>query len=80
MCIRDRCDLLAHVTTQLPYALLAMTASAVCGYLPVLWFGPSVWPISLGAGAVLMLATLLIIGRNACKPLPQPSKSRHTES
>lgn len=63
-----QCDLLAHVTTQLPYALLAMTASAVCGYLPVLWFGPSIWPISLTAGAVLMLTTLLLVGRNASHP------------
>lgn len=65
-----QCDLLAHVTTQLPYALLAMTASAVCGYLPILWFGPSVWPISMAAGLVFMAGTLLLLGRNPSRPVP----------
>lgn len=69
----SQCDLLAHVTTQLPYALLAMTASAVCGYLPILWFGPTVWPISMAAGLLFMLAVLLLFGRNACKPVAEPT-------
>ncbi len=65
----SQCDLLAHVTTQLPYALLAMTASAVCGYLPILWFGPSIWPISMTAGVLFMAAMLWILGRNASDPV-----------
>ena len=65
----SQCDLLAHVTTQLPYALLAMTASAVCGYLPILWFGPSIWPISMAAGILFMAATLWLIGRNPSAPI-----------
>ena len=46
------------------------TASAVCGYLPILWFGPTVWPISMAAGLLFMLAMLLLFGRNASKPVP----------
>ena len=65
----SQCDLLAHVTTQLPYALLAMTASAVCGYLPILWFGPSIWPISMAAGVLFMAATLWLLGRNPSAPI-----------
>jgi Na+/H+ antiporter NhaC len=65
----SQCDLLAHVTTQLPYALLAMTASAVCGYLPILWFGPSIWPISMAAGLLFMAAMLMLLGRNPSHPL-----------
>lgn len=67
----SQCDLLAHVTTQLPYALLAMTASAVCGYLPILWFGPSIWPISMAAGVLFMAATLWLLGRNPSAPIPK---------
>ncbi len=67
----SQCDLLAHVTTQLPYALLAMTASAVCGYLPILWFGPSIWPISMAAGILFMAATLWLVGRNPSAPIPK---------
>ncbi|MFT4841950.1 MAG: Na+/H+ antiporter NhaC [Candidatus Azotimanducaceae bacterium] len=65
----SQCDLLAHVTTQLPYALLAMTASAVCGYLPILWFGPSIWPISMAAGVLFMAAVLWLMGRNPSHPI-----------
>jgi Na+/H+ antiporter NhaC len=64
-----QCDLLAHVTTQLPYALLAMTASALCGYLPILWFGPTIWPISMVAGLLFMATVLWVFGRNASRPL-----------
>jgi len=66
----SQCDLLAHVTTQLPYAMLAMTASAVCGYLPILWFGPTIWPISMAAGLLFMLTALFLFGRNASRPPP----------
>jgi len=59
-----QCDLLAHVTTQLPYALLAMATSALCGYLPILLFGPHVWPLSLLGGVLLMAAVLWWLGRD----------------
>jgi hypothetical protein len=49
--------------------LLAMTASAVCGYLPILWFGPSIWPISMAAGLLFMAAMLMLLGRNPSHPL-----------
>ena len=61
------CDLLAHVTTQLPYALLAMAATAGCGYLPVLLWGPGVWPYGMLAGASLLAATLWLLGRDAAR-------------
>jgi Na+/H+ antiporter NhaC len=65
-----QCDLLAHVTTQLPYAMLAMTASALCGYLPIMWFGPTIWPISMAAGLLFMVGALLLFGRNASRSPP----------
>ena len=36
------CDHMAHVTTQLPYAMLVATVSILCGTLPIGW-GVSVW-------------------------------------
>jgi Na+/H+ antiporter NhaC len=68
----SQCDLLAHVSTQLPYSLLAMATSALCGYLPIMWFGPNIWPISIGAGLVFMATFLLVVGRNA-QHRPKPS-------
>ncbi|HEB52995.1 MAG TPA: Na+/H+ antiporter NhaC family protein [bacterium] len=65
-----QCDLLAHVSTQLPYALLAMATSAICGYLPVVWFGPEVWPFSLLAGGLVLATTLLVFGRDPARPPP----------
>ena len=65
-----QCDLLAHVTTQLPYALLAMATSGICGYLPILWFGPTIWPYSIGAGLLFMATILWLFGRNASRPIP----------
>lgn len=59
-----QCDLLAHVTTQLPYALLTMAAAAGCGYLPVLWFGPAAWPFSMLAGLGLLAGVLRWAGRD----------------
>ena len=79
-----QCDLLAHVTTQLPYAMLAMTASALCGYLPIMWFGPTIWPISMAAGLLFMVGALLLFGRNASRSPPgattdsQPTDSEPT--
>jgi Na+/H+ antiporter NhaC len=61
----SQCNLLAHVTTQLPYALLAMSMAAVCGYLPVLWLGPDAWPWCMLAGLLAMTAVLLLFGRDA---------------
>lgn len=62
------CDLLEHVGTQLPYALLAMAVSAVCGYLPLALLGPSYWPWCYGIGLVAMAAVLRFAGSRSDPP------------
>jgi len=59
-----QCDHLAHVTTQLPYALLASGISIVCGYVPMVLLGPRWWPLSLVVGLGAMAAFLLAFGRD----------------
>ena len=65
----SQCDHLAHVRTQVPYALLAMTAAALCGYLlqamePEM---PVFVPYILGLG--LMVLWVRLRGRHADKPV-----------
>jgi len=56
------CDHIAHVWTQLPYALVVGGLSIVCGLLP-LGFGAPVWVLlPLGCGA--LLACVWIFGRS----------------
>jgi Na+/H+ antiporter NhaC len=62
--IGSRCGLIAHVQTQLPYALLAFGATLLCGYLPLALVGPDFWPLCLLAGLVAMAATLRLFGRD----------------
>ena len=70
----SQCDLLDHVATQLPYALLAMAVSALCGYLPLVLFGPEVWPWCLCGGAAAMAAFLWFVGRDPnIAPGPTPT-------
>lgn len=57
------CDHIAHVRTQLPYALLAATVSIALGTLPI-GFGVSVW-ILLPACLVALALFLLAVGRRA---------------
>jgi Na+/H+ antiporter NhaC len=59
----SRCDHLAHVQTQFPYAMLAMAAAAVCGYLPMVLFGPGWWPLAFVSGIAAMAAVLWLVGR-----------------
>lgn len=59
-----RCGLIAHVQTQLPYALLAFASALLCGYLPLALFGPHLWPLTLLGGVAVMALTLRCIGRN----------------
>jgi Na+/H+ antiporter NhaC len=59
----SQCDHVAHVWTQMPYALTVAAVSIFCGTIPV-GFGWSVWlalPMSAGA----LLAVLLLCGRSA---------------
>ncbi|MBL9078630.1 MAG: Na+/H+ antiporter NhaC family protein [Planctomycetes bacterium] len=64
-----QCDHLAHVTTQLPYALLASAATVLFGYLPMVTLGPGWWPLALLAGLSAMAAFLLLVGRRAEAPV-----------
>jgi Na+/H+ antiporter NhaC len=57
------CNHIAHVTTQMPYALLVGGISIVCGTLPV-GYGVSVWWL-MPLGPVLLLACLLVLGRKS---------------
>lgn len=57
-------DLLHHVRTQMPYAVLAMLISAVCGYLPAAFLGPQWWPACWSVGIAVMAAVLWFAGRD----------------
>jgi len=60
----SRCRHIDHVRTQIPYALLAAGGALFLGYIPAIFFDLSPL-ISLGAGAVLLAAFLLVFGRNS---------------
>jgi Na+/H+ antiporter NhaC len=55
------CDHLAHVRTQLPYALLVGGVAIIAGLLPAGFGWP--WWACLGGGAALLLAALRLLGR-----------------
>jgi Na+/H+ antiporter NhaC len=57
------CDHIAHVRTQLPYALLAAAIAVVFGTIPV-GFGVSVWPM-LALSVVALVACVVILGKRA---------------
>ncbi len=60
--IASSCDHLAHVRTQIPYALTTMATAALCGYVGCTVFGWS--PIlGLGLGIALLIAILLMVGK-----------------
>ncbi len=63
-----RCDHLHHVQTQIPYALLAMGAATVCGYLPMVLLGTSWWWLSMLLGPLALATFLLTVGRDPGKP------------
>lgn len=56
------CDLLAHVTTQVPYALLMSLFAIICGTLPI---GFRVWPNIVGyiLGWIITGAFVYLVGR-----------------
>ncbi len=57
------CDVMLHVRTQLPYALLAAGVAVFCGYLPA-GFGFSGW-LLLPVGATVCWAVVRFVGRPA---------------
>jgi len=56
------CDVMAHVRTQLPYALFAAALAALLGYGPA-GYGVSPW-LLLPAGAAAMWATVRFVGKS----------------
>ncbi len=57
------CDHMAHVITQLPYALLVAGITILCGTLPLGW-GVSVW-LLLPIQVIALCITLAFFGRDA---------------
>lgn len=57
----SKCDLLAHVSTQMPYALSVCAISILCGYLPVA-LGLNVW-LGLAFGILAMIVLLFVVGK-----------------
>ncbi|MCA8949028.1 MAG: hypothetical protein KDE27_05965, partial [Planctomycetes bacterium] len=66
----SRCDHLAHVGTQLPYALLTAVVAIGCGYLAMVVLGPSWWPASYAAAAAVFVLFLRTFGRDPEAPAP----------
>lgn len=64
----SRCDHLAHVSTQLPYAMLCAGAAMVFGYLPMVTLGPSWWPLSYAAAILGFVLFLRFVGRDPTMP------------
>ncbi|MBK8096603.1 MAG: hypothetical protein IPK26_05815 [Planctomycetes bacterium] len=64
----SRCDHLAHVQTQMPYAVLTMLVAATCGYLPMVLIGPQWWPLAWAGGALVLAGFLLWRGRDPAAP------------
>ena len=60
--IASSCDHLAHVRTQIPYALTAMAAAAVFGYLGAPYYGAGVGVV---LGAAALVGVLFLVGRDA---------------
>ncbi len=59
-------DLVTHVRTQLPYALLAGGVAVGVGYIPA-GFGVSPW-LSLAVGTALLVGALRVFGQPALTP------------
>ena len=55
------CDHVAHIRTQLPYALSVGLVSIFCGTLPI-GFGASVW-LMLPLGVAALVVLLLVLGK-----------------
>jgi Na+/H+ antiporter NhaC len=55
------CNHVAHVWTQLPYALTVAAVAVLCGTLPV-GFGVPLWILML-IGPLVLAATLLLLGK-----------------
>lgn len=67
------CDHLAHVQTQLPYALLGFSTALVCGYLPIALLGPGWFGLSFGLGVAMLLLALHVWGADPDRPPAPPA-------
>ncbi|MCA9664724.1 MAG: hypothetical protein KC503_04020, partial [Myxococcales bacterium] len=65
--LSSQCDHIDHVRTQAPYALATMSVAATCGYLAVSLGMSNGLSLALGAGVIIAL--LLLVGRDPEKPL-----------
>jgi Na+/H+ antiporter NhaC len=63
-------DHIDHVKTQIPYAVAAALIAVFVGYLPAGW-GIPVW-ICLGAGVLLLILCLHILGKKVPESVPLP--------
>jgi len=59
----SRCDLMTHVRTQAPYALVCAGVALAIGYVPTSFFGFSPF-LSMGIGLLALILILQIFGRN----------------
>ena len=66
--IAASCDHIAHVRTQAPYAITTMFIAAVCGYLGSTLLYSTY--IGLGLGMLVVVATLVIVGRDPDRTAP----------
>jgi Na+/H+ antiporter NhaC len=73
-------DHLHHVRTQAPYAILGFLAAAFAGYLPAVWFGPSIWPICWVLGFLMMAAVLWFFGKDPGRVAPSTGATRDSPS
>lgn len=61
-----QCNLIKHVQTQMPYALLGATIALICGYLPVA-LGMN-WFISFALGIAAIIGFFFLVGKKAEEP------------
>jgi Na+/H+ antiporter NhaC len=65
-----RCELLAHVRTQLPYSIFVTALALLCGYIPAAFGLP--WVCSVSAALMVIVAAFLILSRVREKKLLRP--------
>lgn len=66
------CDHIAHVRTQIPYAMTIGTVAILCGTLPAGYGVPSIYLLPIGLAS--MIFVLLFIGRTT-QPVTNPSEA-----
>lgn len=60
--LSSSCDLVDHVETQMPYAVLCMIVAASCGYLPAAFGMPVIATYAIGIA--VLIGFLMLVGRN----------------